>query len=78
MSTGVNFVDHLITAFGKHAMLDLTVNAKSNDGIEHHLIEDTAITIGNAIDEALGNRTGITRFSYASVPMDESLKRKPL
>ena len=41
--------------------------------IVHHLIEDTAITIGSAIDKALGNRSGITRFSHASVPMDESL-----
>jgi imidazoleglycerol-phosphate dehydratase len=73
INTGINFLDHLIIAFGKHAMLDLTVKAKSNDKIEHHLIEDTAITIGTAIDKALGNRSGITRFSYASVPMDESL-----
>lgn len=73
IKTGINFVDHLITSFGKHGMMDLKVNAKSNDGIEHHLIEDTAITIGQAIDKALGSRSGITRFSYASVPMDESL-----
>ena len=73
VDTGINFLDHLITAFGKHAMLDLIVKAKSNDKIEHHLIEDTAITIGSAVDKALGNRSGITRFSYASVPMDESL-----
>ena len=73
ISTGISFLDHLITAFGKHAMIDLSVKAKSNDDIEHHLIEDTAITIGAAIDKALGNRSGITRFSYASVPMDESL-----
>jgi len=73
IKTGVNFIDHLIVSFGKHAMMDLKVNAKSNDKIEHHLIEDTAITIGLAIDKALGNRSGITRFSYASVPMDESL-----
>ena len=73
INTGINFLDHLIAAFGKHAMLDLVVKAKSNDKIEHHLIEDTAITIGSAIDKALGNRSGITRFSYASVPMDESL-----
>ncbi len=71
--TGINFLDHLITAFGKHGMMDLKVNAKSNDKIEHHLIEDTAIAIGLAIDKALGTRSGITRFSYASVPMDESL-----
>lgn len=73
IKTGINFLDHLITSFGKHAMLDLKVIAKSNDNIEHHLIEDTAITISVAIDKALGTRKGITRFSYASVPMDESL-----
>ena len=73
VSTGISFLDHLITAFGKHAMLDLQVKSKSIDKIEHHLIEDTAITIGSAIDKALGNRSGIVRFSYASVPMDESL-----
>jgi imidazoleglycerol-phosphate dehydratase len=54
-------------------MMDLKVTAKSNDKIVHHLIEDTAITIGMAIDKALDDRRGITRFSYASVPMDESL-----
>ena len=73
VSTGISFLDHLITAFGKHAMLDLQVKSKSLDKIDHHLIEDTAITIGSAVDKALGNRSGITRFSYASVPMDESL-----
>ena len=73
INTGINFLDHLITSFGKHSMIDLKVQAKSKDGIEHHLIEDTAISIGECIDKALGNRTGITRFSYASVPMDESL-----
>ena len=71
--TGISFLDHLIASFGKHAMLDLAVKAKSKDKIEHHLIEDTAIAIGISIDKALGSRTGITRFSYAAVPMDESL-----
>ena len=78
VDTGISFLDHLITSFGKHAMLDLTVNAKSKDKIEHHLIEDTAIAIGTSIDKALGSRTGITRFSYASVPMDESLAEASL
>ena len=78
VDTGISFLDHLITSFGKHAMLDLAVNAKSKDKIEHHLIEDTAIAIGTSIDEALGSRTGITRFSYASVPMDESLAEASL
>ncbi len=73
VTTGISFLDHLITAFGKHSMMDLQVKAKSVDKIEHHLIEDTAITIGSAVDKALGNRSGIVRFSYASVPMDESL-----
>jgi imidazoleglycerol-phosphate dehydratase len=72
IKTGINFIDHLITSFGKHGMMDLKVEAKSNDGIEHHLIEDTAITIGQTVDKALSSRSGITRFSYASVPMDES------
>ena len=78
VDTGISFLDHLITSFGKHAMLDLAVKAKSKDKIEHHLIEDTAIAIGTSIDEALGSRTGITRFSYASVPMDESLAEASL
>ena len=73
VTTGINFLDHLITSFGKHSMMDLQVKSKSVDKIEHHLIEDTAITIGSAVDKALGNRSGIVRFSYASVPMDESL-----
>lgn len=73
INTGIDFFDHLITSFGKHAMLDLVVKAKSNDRIVHHLIEDTGIAMGGAIDKALGNRSGIVRFSYSSVPMDESL-----
>ena len=78
IDTGISFLDHLITSFGKHAMLDLAVKAKSKDKIEHHLIEDTAIAIGSSIDKALGSRTGISRFSYASVPMDESLAEASL
>ena len=72
-NTGISFLDHLIISFGKHSMIDLSVKAKSLDNIEHHLIEDTAITIGSCIDKALGNRAGITRFGYSSVPMDDSL-----
>ncbi len=73
IDTGIAFLDHLIISLAKHAMLDLKVKAKSMDNIEHHLIEDTGIAIGAAIDKALGKRSGITRFSHASVPMDESL-----
>ena len=78
VDTGISFLDHLITSFGKHSMLDLAVKAKSKDKIDHHLIEDTAIAVGTSIDKALGNRAGITRFSYASVPMDESLAETSL
>ena len=78
VNTGISFLDHLITSFAKHSMMDLQVKAKSSDKIEHHLIEDTAIAIGSAVDKALGNRAGITRFSFASVPMDESLAQASL
>ena len=78
INTGIKFLDHLIGSFGKHSMMDLIVKAKSRDGIEHHLIEDTGITIGSAIDKALGNRSGITRFSFSSVPMDEALAETSL
>ena len=78
INTGIKFLDHLIGSFGKHSMMDLVVKAKSRDGIEHHLIEDTGITIGSAIDKALGNRSGITRFSFSSVPMDEALAETSL
>jgi imidazoleglycerol-phosphate dehydratase len=71
--TNLPFLDHLVTSFAKHAMFDLKLTASSKDDIDHHLVEDTAIALGNAIDESLGNRLGITRFGYASVPMDESL-----
>lgn len=73
ISTGVNFLDHLIASFGKHSMVDLKVSAKSADGIGHHLVEDTAIAVGMAVDKALGNRRKITRFGHASIPMDESV-----
>ncbi|HSF27539.1 MAG TPA: imidazoleglycerol-phosphate dehydratase [Nitrosopumilaceae archaeon] len=78
VKTGIHFLDHLITSFGKHAMLDLTLKAVSKDGISHHLIEDTGIALANAIDLALGNRSSITRFGHASVPMDESLAEASL
>ncbi len=78
IKTGLPFLDHLITSLSKHAMLDLKLNAKSMDGIDHHLIEDTAITLGNAMDQSLGNRVGIVRFGHSEVPMDESLAEASL
>lgn len=78
IKTGLTFIDHLITSLAKHAMLDLKLNAKSIDGIDHHLIEDVAIALGNSMDLSLGNRTGIVRFGHSSVPMDESLAEASL
>lgn len=73
VDTGINFLDHMATSLAKHSMIDLEVSSKSLDGIRHHLAEDTAIVVGDAISKALGSRRGITRFGHASVPMDESL-----
>jgi imidazoleglycerol-phosphate dehydratase len=78
VTTGLPFLDHLVMSLAKHAMLDLKLKAISKDGINHHLVEDTAIALGNAIDESLGNRAGIVRFGYAFVPMDESLAEASL
>jgi len=78
VKTGLPFLDHLVISFAKHATFDLKLNAVSKDGIDHHLVEDTAIALGNAIDESLGNRSGITRFGHASIPMDESLAEASL
>ncbi len=73
VNTGVDFIDHLLVSFAKHAMIDITLVAKSSDGIVHHLIEDTAIVLGKTIDKALGDRKSVVRFGHALVPMDESL-----
>jgi len=78
VKTVLPFLDHLIISLAKHAMFDLKLNVGSKDGINHHLVEDTAIALGNAMDASLGNRTGIVRFGYASVPMDESLAEASL
>lgn len=73
INTGLPFIDHLITSFGKHSMLDIDLKAKSKDGIVHHLIEDASTALSLAIDKALSDRMQIKRFGYALVPMDECL-----
>ena len=73
VKTGLPFIDHLVTSIGRHSMIDVSLNAKSIDGIVHHLAEDVAISLALAIDKALGDRSRILRFGYAIVPMDESL-----
>ncbi len=73
VNTGIPFIDHLVTSIGKHSMMDITLTGKSSDGILHHLVEDVAIALSQTIDKALGDRSRITRFGSAMVPMDESL-----
>jgi imidazoleglycerol-phosphate dehydratase len=72
--TTVPFFDHLLTAFAKHALVDLTVKARGDTEIDvHHTVEDTAIVLGSAIKQALGDKKGIARFGDAVVPLDEAL-----
>ena len=71
ISTGVAFFDHLLTSFATHSLIDVTAKVKGD--LKHHSIEDLAIGLGEALGKALGNREGITRFGFATVPMDESL-----
>jgi imidazoleglycerol-phosphate dehydratase len=74
VSTGVPFFDHMLAQLGKHGGLDLTVRAKGDVEIDaHHTVEDTAIALGQALREALGDKSGITRFGDALVPLDETL-----
>lgn len=73
VKTGLPFIDHLVTSIGKHAMIDITLDGKSADGIVHHLAEDVAIALAQTIDKALGEREKIARFGYAVIPMDEAL-----
>src|ERR1700678_2810162 len=76
VSTGVPFFDHMLAQLGKHACLDLTVRAKGDIEIDaHHTVEDTAITLGEALRQALGDKAGICRFGDALIPLDETLVR---
>jgi imidazoleglycerol-phosphate dehydratase len=74
VSTGVPFFDHMLAQLAKHGLLDLTVQAQGDTHIDaHHTVEDTALTLGQALREALGDKAGITRFGDAVVPLDETL-----
>ena len=76
ISTTVPFFDHMLTAFAKHSLTDLTVTATGDTEIDvHHTVEDTAIVLGQAIKEALGDKSGISRFGDALVPLDDALAR---
>jgi imidazoleglycerol-phosphate dehydratase len=74
ISTTVPFFDHLLTAFSKHSLVDLTVTATGDTHIDvHHTAEDVGIALGTAIRQALGDKAGISRFGDALVPLDEAL-----
>jgi imidazoleglycerol-phosphate dehydratase len=74
VETGVGFYDHMLAQLGKHGLFDLTVHTVGDLHIDpHHTVEDTAIALGQAFAEALGDKTGISRFGQAAVPLDEAL-----
>ena len=74
ISTGVGFYDHMLTALARHALLDLTVKSEGDVHIDaHHTVEDTAIVLGQALRQALGDKKGTRRFGDATVPLDEAL-----
>lgn len=76
IETGVPFFDHMLTAFSKHSLIDLKVKSIGDIEIDvHHTVEDTAIVLGQAIKQALGDKVGIARYGDATVPLNEALAR---
>lgn len=76
VDTGIGFLDHMLEQLSRHSLIDLEVKVKGDLHIDgHHTTEDAAIAIGKAINDALGDRKGITRYGSALIPMDETLSR---
>ncbi|MUH58768.1 imidazoleglycerol-phosphate dehydratase [Bifidobacterium sp. GSD1FS] len=76
IETTVPFFNHMMTALGKHSLIDLNIVASGDTDIDaHHTVEDTAIVFGEALHEALGDKRGIRRFADATVPLDEALAK---
>ena len=74
IATGVGFLDHMLTLLAKHAAIDLTVDAKGDLHVDqHHTVEDVGICFGQALRQALGNKSGIRRYGHFAVPMEETL-----
>lgn len=74
VQTGLGFLDHMLELFAAHGLFDLTVSAQGDLHVdEHHTVEDVAICLGKALDQALGDRRGIVRTAHSYVPMDEAL-----
>ena len=76
VSTGIGFLDHMLDQLARHSLMDITVKAKGDLHIDfHHTTEDTGIALGEAVSQALGDRTGIRRYGSTLSPMDETLTR---
>jgi imidazoleglycerol phosphate dehydratase HisB len=76
VKTGLGFLDHMLATLAKHARFGLELVASGDTGVDdHHTVEDCAIVVGRALDQALGDRSGIRRFGYCYAPLDESLCR---
>lgn len=76
INTTVPFYDHLLNAFSKHSMIDLEIESSGDTEIDiHHTVEDTAIVLGQALKQALGDKSGIARYGDATVPLDDALVR---
>ena len=74
VETGIGFFDHMLELLKKHALIDLSVKATGDLDVDyHHTVEDVGLVFGQALNEALGDRKGITRYGFASIPMDEAL-----
>ena len=73
ISTGIRMFDHLLTQLAQHGVFDITLTASGTD--QHHVVEDVAISLGKAFNQALGKKQGITRMAHAIVPMDEALSQ---
>jgi len=79
VETGIGFLDHMMEQLSRHSLMDLTLRAQGDLHIDyHHTVEDTGYVVGEAINKALGDRKGLTRYGHAYIPMDETLTRVSL
>ena len=76
LNSGIGFLDHMLDQIARHGLFDLQVNAKGDLHIDaHHTVEDIGITLGQAFNQAIGDKKGITRYGYAYAPLDEAMSR---
>ena len=74
VDTGIGFFNHMLELLAKHALIDLSVSAQGDLDVDyHHTVEDVGLVFGKALDQALGDRRGLVRYGFASIPMDEAL-----